>query len=320
MRTNKFLLMMLLAVFMVSGANAKSDDGKTDWSKVNFIDEYKVKFKIPGAMSKSLKSNPTFITDYTINNALRMKGSESNAKGTVHSEVHFGGIPQDKFQKMVQDLYAHFQEQLLNAGITLTDGEKEIQSKSAQKQLEKGKHLIGKASGSAYNDKAGISEGSIPGYGVVFVKEGVTFRPEGKITYLSTSKVPGTFYQKFASENEVNLISIGYYLTYASFDGGRGYKRAYLETQPVLSVNPVITLSNPKGTIGFITIGKGPFWGTGDWSLGLRETDLNQLEYFGLATSAEYAVEANADKYIEEVKDIVMNFQVDLVEALKAEL
>ncbi len=322
MRTRRLLLAVLFIGSLIPASFAKGDkkNEKTDWSKVDFIKDYKVKFKIPGAAKKSLNSNPTFITDYSINNALRMKGSESNAKGTVHSEVFFAGIPQDKFQAMVDELYQDFQNELTKAGITLSDGEKELQSDYAMKQKEKDKNFVGKTGSEPSHQEAGLLDGGIPGYGVMFVKEGVSFRPVGKNTYVAGGKINGNFYQKLSSQENVNLLSIGYNITFASFEGSRGYKSARLETSPALSIQPYITLINPKGAFSFISVGGGPIWGNGGWDLGLKETELNKLEYFGLATSAKYAVEADPDKYIAEVKSIIENFQINLVKALKEQL
>ncbi len=320
MRTMKFLLAVLLLGIFSPITFAKDKKGeKVNWENVDFVNDYKIKFKLASA-SKSLKETSVFITDYSVNNALRMKGSESNAKGTVHSEVFFGGIPQNKFQAMVEELYQHFQAELTKAGIQLSDGEKEINSEYANKQKENEKNFIGKTGNETYHQKAGIAEGSIPGYAVLFVKEGVSFRPVNKNVYIAGNKIYANFYQKLATQENVNLLNLSYNITFAGFEGSRGYSSARLETQPLLSILPVLTLVNPKGSFSFISIENGPIWGNEGWSLGIKETDLNKLDYFGLATSADYAIEADPDKYIAEVKAIIMNFQTDLVAALKAEL
>jgi len=320
MRTKKFLLAVLLLglISPITFAKDKKEERK-NWENVDFVNDYKIKFKLASA-SKSLKETSVFITDYSVNNALRMKGSESNSKGTVHSDVFFGGIPQDKFQAMVEELYQHFQTELTKAGIKLSDGEKEIDSEYANKQKENEKNIIGKTSNETRHQKAGAVEGSIPGYAVLFVKEGVSFRPANKNVYIAGNKIYANFYQKLATQENVNLLNLSYNITFAGFEGSRGYSSDSLETQPFLSIFPMISLVNPKGAASFITVSEGPIWGNGDWSLGIKETDLNKLDYFGLATSADYAIEADPDKYIAEVKAIIMNFQTDLVAALKAEL
>lgn len=320
MRTMKFLsaLMFLFVISVAAFAKDKIPEKKV-WENVDFVNDYKVKFKLASA-SKSLKETSLFVTSYSVNNALRMKGSESNSKGTVHSEVFFGGIPKDKFQAMVDELYQHFQDELTKAGIKVSDGEKEINSEYANKQKENEKNFIGKTGNETYHQKAGLTEGSIPGYAVLFVKEGVSFRPANKNVYIAGNKIYANFYQKLATQENVNLLNISYNITFAGFEGNRGYSSARLETQPLLSVFPMISLVNPKGSASFITVEGGPIWGNEGWSLGIKETDLNKLDYFGLATSADYAIEADPDKYIAEVKAIIMNFQTDFVAALKAEL
>lgn len=319
MRTMKFLsAVMLLFVISVAFAKDKKPEKKV-WENVDFISDYKVKFKLASA-SKSLKETSLFVTSYSVNNALRMKGSESNSKGTVHSEVFFGGIPKDKFQAMVDELYQHFQDELTKAGIKVSDGEKEINSEYANKQKENDKNIIGKTGNEPSQHKSGIGEGTFPSYPILFVKEGVTFRPAGKNVYIPGNKIYANFYQKLATQENVNLINVNYNITFAAFDGSRGYSSASLETKPVLAILPLFSMTNPKGSFSFITVEGGPIWGNEGWSLGIKETDLNKLDYFGLATSADYAIEADPDKYIAEVKAIIMNFQTDFVAALKAEL
>lgn len=315
MRTKKILMTVLIALFAVTTSTAKKKEGNTDWAKYDFMDEMKGKIKIPGKLKKSLKGNPSFVSDYCVSNALVMKGSESNAKGTVHSEVHLAGISNDAFQTMTNELYEEFATGLQHAGMTITDGEQLMQSDWALKKKDSKNNYVGKIGNDPMVDKAGIMDGAILGYGVFGVKEGISYRPEDKNVFFTSKKVFGNFYQNLVSQNDVNLISVNYYITFASFDGGRGYKSARLETQPVMSINPVVTIWGAK-----ISFGKIPIWGDADWSLGIAETDLDKLEYFGLATSAEYAIKADPDKYIAEVKAIIQNFQDDLVAALKAEI
>lgn len=132
---------------------------------------------------------------------------------------------------------------------------------------------------------------------------------------MTNSTTYGLFYQNLALQNNVSLIAVYYNVTFAAFDGGRGYKTSRLETKPALTIQPTVVIDGVA-----ITFKELPIWGNNDWSLGLTETDLNKLEYFGLATSGEYALNADPDKYIAEVKAIISNFQSDLLKALKAEL
>lgn len=318
MRTIKFILLLTFAVSMATATYAKKKKASPkDWSKVDFFDAYKVKTKFGKPASKSLTKNPTFINDYSIKNALKMKGMESNSNGTVHSAVTFAGIPRDKFQAMVDELYQQFQDELTSAGLHLTNGDELLKCDFAEKKKSDRGAVIGKTSNEPELEKASILDQMILGYGALAVKEGINFRPLDKNLYYSTKKVAPNFYQKLATLEDVNLISISYYVTFASFDGGRGYKNAVLQTNSVMSVNPVITIINPKGTYSYIAMMKGPIWGGADWSLGVKQTDLNDLEYFGLATSAKYVIEADPDKYIKELKDIIMNYQVAIAKALK---
>ena len=318
MRTIKFILLATLIAFTATTSYAKKKKASPkDWSKVDFFDTYKVKTKFGKPASKSLAKNLTFINDYSIKNALKMKGMESNSNGTVHSAVTFAGIPRDKFQAMVDELYQQFQDELTKVGLHLTNGDKLMKSDFVENKKSDRGAVVGKTNGEPELEKASIIDQMIPGYGALAVKEGINFRPLDKNIYYSTKKVAPNFYQKLSTLEDVNLISISYYITFASFSGGRGYKNAVLQTNSVISVMPIITIVNPKGTYSYIAMEKGPIWGGVDWSLGVKQTDLNDLEYFGLATSAEYVIEADPDKYIKELKDIIMNYQVAIAKALK---
>lgn len=316
----KIKTLLLLAIFTVallptSMAKEKKTVEKTKWETVDFMDKYKGKIKVSGGAKKNLEQNQSFIRDYAIGNALVMKGSESNAKGSVFSEVFFGGIPQEPFQLMVEELYQQFTEGISGAGLTITDGDELLKSAWAVKKSGDKGSWIGKTGSDPIPVKASIMDAVVPGFGVWGVKEAVYFRPVNKNVYMTDKKVYGTFYQNLSAQNGVSLIAVYYNLTFAWFDGGRGYKTSRLETKPALSIQPTVVIDGVT-----ITFGELPIWGNNDWSMGLTQTDLNKLEYFGLATSGEYALQANADKYIAEVKAIISNFQTDLIQALKEEL
>jgi hypothetical protein len=247
---------------------------------------------------------------------MAMKGSESNSKGTVHSEVFFGGIPKDPFQKMVDELHLQFETEIAGAGLNVVNGDELLKSDWAVKKSGDKDSWIGKTGTEPINVKGKTMDGGvIPGFGVWGVREAVYFRPVDKNVYMTNKKVYGTFYQNLSVQNDVSLIAVFYNITFASFDGGRGYSSSKLETKPNLTIQPTVVIDGVT-----ITFGDLPIWGNNDWSLGITETDLDKLEYFGLATSAEYAIKADPDKYISEVKAIISNFQTDLIQALKEEL
>jgi len=317
MRTKTILIGAILTLAIGTSALAKKEKKveKTKWENVDFFDKYKGKIKVTGGAKKNLARNPSFIRDYTIGNALVMKGSESNSKGSVFSEVFFGGIPQEPFQKMVEELYQQFTEGMSTAGLTITDGDELLKSDWAVKKSGDRGAWVGKTGNKPIPVKASIMDAVVPGYGVFGVKEAVNFRPENKNVYMTNKKVYGTFYQNLSVKSGVNLIAVYYNITFAAFDGGRGYKTSRLETKPVLSIQPTVVIDGVS-----ITFGDLPIWGNNDWSLGLTQTNLNKLEYFGLATSGDYALQADPDKYIAEVKAIISNFQNDLIQALKEKM
>jgi len=140
------LSLVIFTIVFASTAFAKKEKTveKTKWENVDFFDKYKGKIKVTGSAKKALTKNPVFIRDYTIGNAMSMKGSESNAKGTVHSEVFFGGIPKEPFQKMVEELYTQFETEISNAGLNVVNGDELLQSAWAVKKSGDKDSWIGK--------------------------------------------------------------------------------------------------------------------------------------------------------------------------------
>ena len=312
------ILLMVLMVFLLGATSQakKKEKAKTNWENVDFMDAYKIKVKIPGGVAKSLKNNKTFINNYSVGQALRMKGSEGTATKTLFSEVSFGGVSQSDFQAMVDELYQDFVSDLTAAGLNVTNGDEIVAGSYAQKKKADNKSWIGKVGKDPVPTKAGIMDGVILGYGVWGVKDGVDFRPTDSNVFLTSKKIYGNFYGNLISSENVNLISVAYYVTFAAFDGGKGYKDIKLATKPALSINPVVYISTPKGT-STITVGKGPFWGNSGWSAGIVETDSHDGAFWGISSKAKYSIDVKPELYLGEIKAITKNFQKDLVQVIK---
>ena len=299
---------------------------QADWSKVDFSKEYKGNFKISGASGKSLKNNKTFVNGYTISQATTMKGSEKTATRAVFSEVSLGGLENTQYQHMVDELYRSFVDELKAAGLQVTEGEDIMACDFVKDKLSKSKNdeFIGSVgSESMVEGKKKISEGSMPGYGVWAVFSDVSFMPQNKNIYLTSNLIKsGNFYQKLATKEDVNLLSVNFYVTFASFDGGRGYKDVKLATKPVMAVSASVMLVTPNGSFNKIYYDKLPAWGGDQWSEGIEKGKDNKstAEFLGLARSAEYEVSANSAKYLSEAKDIIGNLQKDIVKGIKESL
>jgi hypothetical protein len=299
---------------------------QTDWTKVDFAKKYKGTFKIGGASAKSLKNNKTFINSYTISQATTMKGSEKSATKAVFSEVSLGGLDNESYQQMVNELYKNLVEELKTAGLKVTEGEDVMATGFVKDKISNNKkdEYVGPVGeNTMYEGKKKITDGSMPGYRVWAVLNDVSFIPQGKIIYTTSSIIKsGNFYGKLAAKENVNLLSIAYNVTFASFDGGRGYKDIKLSTNPVLAVSVTVGLGTPNGAFNKIYYDKLPVWGSADWSEGIVKGKDNKStsEFLGLARSAEYEITANSAKYLSEAKTIIENLQKDIVKGIKAAL
>lgn len=312
------LMLMILILTTISYSYAQDN-----WSNVNFADQYKRKVKIKGKSAKVLKNNPTFINAYSINQATLMKGSKKTAKTAIHSEVSISGIDNTSYQKMVNDLYKNLVEQLAGIGMNITNGDKFIGSNYVQKRLskDKNKDIIGPVVNTMQEGKKKITEGSMPGYGAWAVTADVTFYPEGINIYTQNKPLQmGNFYMKPASKQNTNLLSVRYYVSFAEFEGGRGYKDIKLATKPKLAVSVNVQLTTSDLKMNEISYKKMPVWGSSKWSIGVEKVKDNKSNaiLFGLALSADYQIKAEADSYIQETKAIIANLQNDIVEALRS--
>lgn len=313
---------LLLASILVSGFVF----GQKDWSKVDFADEYKLKVKIGGRSSKMLKNNKTFVNAYTISQATTMKGNERGATKSVFSEVALSGIDNEAYQAMVDELYQKLQVELENAGLQLSDGSEVFASDYVQKRIRKDKNsefIINTGENPAYEGKMKITDGAILGYGAWAVTRDVSFPPRNKNRYFTTNRVTsGLFYQNASKDSETNLLELHFYVAFANFDGGRGYKDIKLETEPVLSVNAEVQLITPNGAFNEVYFKKLPAWGSKEWSEGIEKGKDNKhtAEFLGLARSAEFEITANSEKYLSEIKSLIEKLQKDIVSGIKSEL
>jgi hypothetical protein len=313
---------LLFASILVSGFVF----GQKDWSNVDFADEYKLKVKIGGKSAKMLKNNKTFVNEYTISQATTMKGNERSATKGVFSEVALSGIDNEAYQKMVDELYKDLVKELESAGLQVSNGEKVLSSDYAQKRLEKEKNneFVGNTGDNpAFEGKMKITDGAILGYGAWAVTRDVSFPPSNKNRLVSNNRVTaGLFYQNASKDSEANLLGLHFYVAFANFDGGRGYKDIKLETEPVLSVNAAVQLITPNGAFNKVFFKKLPAWGSKEWSEGIEKGKDNKhmAEFLGLARSAEFEITANSEKYLSEVRSLIGKLQKDIVDAIEAEL
>ncbi|MEP1094050.1 MAG: hypothetical protein ABJG78_03010 [Cyclobacteriaceae bacterium] len=305
-----------LTIILVSIFISLESRSQTDWSTVDFSKEYKVDTKIQGAVAKSLKSNPTFINDYTIVQASLMKGAsragtlQKQGVGSVFAEAALAGVSPDALQALISELYQGFVNELNSAGLSVTDGESLLQTKYVVGKKKDKKAIIGKTDGTYIYDKSGPMGGSI--------KEQYLFRPKNVNVFTKPGVMGANFYQNLASKEAVNLISIEYTIMFANFEGSKsGLSKNSLSTSAGLVIMPKIKLINPKGSFSWIVFEKN-IDGNNDWSKGLIEKGSNDGSAFGLSSNADYAIEADQVKYIAELKSIILNLQKGIAKEIQA--
>ena len=289
-----------------------------DWDAVDFVDDYKIKYKISGGAAKELMKNPTFINDYSISQATLMKGSsqpgtlQKQGVGAVFAEAALGGVSKEAFQKMIEECHQHFKSQLEAIGFNLTDGQDVVNSKFAQKKKGKKRTLIGKTPDEPIFQKISFIQGSD-------IKEILHFRPRDQYVAASWKNV-STIVFRLSSKEDVNTIGINYEVRFADFEGIKtGLSKNTLETKAGLSIIPTIEINNPKGKKSMVFVKKRIIGGN-SWAKGMVKTSERDGDWLGLSSSADYALAADSEAFIQELKSIIIAFQNDLIKGLEKEL
>jgi len=313
---------LLLVIVLISGTLF----AQTNWNKVDYANDYKRKVNISGGSVKSLKKNKTFVAGYTVSQATFMKGSNTTATSGVHSKAGLGGLDNESYLLMVEELYKEFVQELEAAGLQITEGEDVMATEFVQAKIAKNKQdeYIGSTGDSPILEgKKKISDGSIPGYGAWAVHRDVSFQPGNKNIYQTTNLLKwGNFNLKLAAKEKYNLILINFYVSFAYFDGSSGYRDIKLKTNAVMAVSVQVSIFSASGGKTEVYYKKLPIWGGDDWNLGFNTTKNNasDAELFGLALSTEYQISADPKKYMQEAKSIIGNLQKDIAKGIKESL
>lgn len=315
----KVIFLSLLTLIIIQ-SSAK------DWSNIDFFEDYKFKVRLKGKADDDMAKYPTFINKYSIGQATVMSGSDTKGERGIFSEINLVGINRQQYFELTNKLYLEFVAELNSVGLKIVEGNEFLQTEYVQDQIQDNddKEFVGKLEPNQLivADKAGILEGSIPLYPAWAVKEDVRFYPEEKNVYFSTKTIPGNFYFKAAKKSETNLLSIDYNITFASFDSDRGYKSRTLNTNAVIAINVTGSIISARNGYGNIYFDGDAIWGSGNWVeyIGKTKDNKNTAEFLGIARSAEYIVEANPEKFINEVYQIISNLQKAIAKGIKDEM
>jgi hypothetical protein len=296
---------------------ALSANAQRDWSTIDFMKEGKVDTK---GIGKSFKSNPVFINDYYIMQASMMKGSsksgvmQKQGVGAVFSDASLAGVSAEALQSLIDDLHTQFIQELKNAGLNIVDGEALLQTDYVQSKKSDKKVMAGKTDGNVIYDKLGGTDANS-----YDIKEVNYFRPKDKNIFTTSATISGNFYGKLAAKEKVTLMSIGYIIRFASFEGSKTVSKNKLTTRAGLSVIPAIMIYNPSGSFSWIAF-KQHIYGNNEWSNGLIEIDSRDGSYWGLSSKGKYAIEADEAKYIAELRSLISNMQKGIANHIKSEI
>lgn len=304
---NQFLTvgLILLTTLMVSGQKKNRS-----WSEVDLSEAYKLEAKVPGKVAKDLKATPVFISEYRVNQLIVQKAANHKGGGpSVFSEAALQGIDEAKYQQMVNELYNHLQSELSAAGLNMADGKALIASETAQKQHDGKKNFATVYPGGAREDRILNGAGN----------RQAIFRPQVPL-YYTDREIPGTYYMKLASKENVNVVTATYTINFAGFDADRGFNSKSLSTFPLLGVYVMLQFTNPKGAYAVLYYKDGLIYSDKDWSTGVQEEASSNGSMWGLSSSADYAIVAKEEEFITELSGMIKAIQKDMIDALKESL
>jgi len=300
----KTLLIFTITLSVVSVTAQK----KKDWQKIDMGKEYGVDFTKFKSVSKSLKSSPTFIADYKIQQFFEQKGSNHKGGGaTMYSTVGLSGISQEAYQITIDELYANLFEELKNIDLEMADGEKVVNSATAQSMHDGKKNISEIHSGR-------LADGKIDGAGKYAI-----YRPMAP-QYYTNKKIYGTYYLKLAKKEDVNMFMVSYTVTFAGFDASRGKSSKYLSTGPYMTVRLDMSINTPKGSYSIIYFKDAPIEANNDWSLGINKDAEKDGSFWGISSSYDYTLMADEEKFLTELSSIIKGMQKAIAEEMKNEL
>lgn len=310
MKTLQYVLILILLI------GTSQSYSQTDWSTVDFSEQYKASGKVSKKNTKSLQSGNVFVNKYIIGQATIMQGSESSSTKSVHSQASLTGLNQNDYQQMVDDLYQEFLQELHKYGIKTTDGAEIMKLPTVQNKLKKQKknqHVGSTGDHPAYEGGNFVLQPVDQSfYPVFYVKNDVSFLPRNINVFYSDSRTTSyLFVKKLIEKDKIPTISIRYNVSFAQFDGSKGYKSVELSTKPIMVVNANVYINGYPSGIEY----KKAIWAGNSWAEGMVKTKDNQgsSENLGLARSAGYSIQVNSDQYIAELRAIISNFQKDIV-------
>jgi ACT domain-containing protein len=324
MKTRTFFIYLLVLLLISFKANAQ------DWNTVNFGEKYKGQFKMKGKSAKMLTKHKVFVNNFEVKQAVIAKGSQttsalqSGKRKSIYSTVGLVGVSKEAYQQMVNNLHNQFVEELKAIGLDITNGDDVLNLPYVKKQIAKGKKstIAGNTGNTmGYQGKKKINSDRIIGYpnGTAAVKNDYSFVPQNVNRCINTNMIKsGIFYQKITDQG-FNFLNVRYYVNFVSFNGSRGYKDIKIASVPVISVNVEVDYNGPKGAWQVFNYKKDIYSTNESWVKGMRKVKDNSADanFFGLASSFGYEVEADSEAYLAELESILTNLQKDIVKNLK---
>ncbi len=308
--------MKTLVLILIFSIGTNHIFSQTDWSNINFSEQYKASGKVSKKNIKSLKSGDVFVNKYVIGQATIMKGSEASSTKYIYAQASLTGLNQNDYQQMVDDLYQEFLQELHKYGVKTTDGAEIMKLPSVQNKLKKQKknqHIGSTGNHPAYEGNNFVLQPVDQSfYPVSYVKNDVSFLPRNINVFYSDSRTTSyLFLKKLIEKDKIPTISIRYNVSFAQFDSSKGYKSVELTTKPAMVVNASIYINGYHSGITY----KKAIWAGNIWAKGMVKTKDNQdlSENLGLARSAGYSIQVNSDQYLAELRSIISNFQKDIV-------
>lgn len=305
---------MVLTTGMLQ-AQKKEKGAPVKWESYDFSQN---KFKVTGGAFKKLKKHDTYIANFSVQQMTEAQGELTNKQKfrngvQIKSSVALSGVDNEMMQALTQQLYTDFTQNLQAAGVNLVDGKKVINNEFVKSKVAK-LDMVYSGSGVLPAKEMSLKEPVVGalgnGLGTIY------FHPD--YNYLIDSRYIGNGYYRMAMKSKTNIITVNYLLTFADFSGSAGYSTSSLQTRPLITVQPVITIYTPEGLIGTAVYNKLIYGNRKGWmsEKGMKEAGGSE-NIFGTVKKVGYVMYADNEKYKQEIRKMLNAVQGDVLQHIK---
>ncbi len=318
-------LLVLISFFSIDlYSQKKPKDAPINWDKYDVNNENKIDGK--GKPFKKMLEGKNFLANFSIQQVTEAKGQLSNkekfrSNTQIKSFVTLSGVSSEKYQQLVDKLYADFVQKMSAMGIEFVDGSEVINHEFIKDKSKNDNVYVGHSPivPTDYSLKNAAGADMYFGEPTGASQRAASFHPSD-YNYVIDARVIGNGYYKMAPKTKHNFVIVSYALTFADFESGANTQRSSLQTSPLITVTPKIGVVNEDGAFNWVTYGSFIF-GNRNWlsAEGITEGGTHK-NILGNQVKDGYVMNADEDKYINELTSMLMKVQESMLAYVKSQM